>query len=143
MIEKEESLGKLISCIYRYSQIYIGKELEQYNIGSGQFSFLKRLYHADKIHQEDLAQFLKVDKATGARAIQKLAEEGYVIKERDPADRRAYRIFLTEKGERLEPIIKKISSEWTTILLSGFTEDEKKFVIQSLKKMVRNASSIK
>lgn len=142
-IEARESLGKLISCIYRYNQIYIGKELEQYSIGSGQFSFLMRLYHKDRIHQEDLAQFLKVDKATSARAIQKLAEKGYVIKERDSSDRRAYKIFLTKKGKNLEQIVKKISAEWGKILLSGFTKDEKKFLIESLKKMVHNASSIK
>lgn len=136
-----ESFGRLISCIYRYTQIFIGKELEHYNIGPGQFPFLIALQHREGATQEWLAHLLHVDKATSARAIKKLIKEGYVKREKDAKDKRKYRIFLTEKGKKMEPVLKEISAEWTAVLLSGFTEDEKDKITGLLKKMVENASA--
>lgn len=134
-----ESLGRLISCLYRYTQIYIGKELENHTIGSGQFSFLAALGRSEGMSQEELANLFHVDKATSARAIRKLLEEGYVTRERDPADKRKYRILLTEKGKNMHPILKRISAEWTETLLSGFAQDEKECIAPLLEKMVDNA----
>ncbi|WP_243466358.1 MFS transporter [Methanosarcina mazei] len=53
---------------------------------------------------ESLSDYLKIDKGTTARAIQKLVDEGYVFRQRDEKDRRSYRVFLTEKGKKLEPL---------------------------------------
>ncbi|KYK36618.1 MAG: MarR family transcriptional regulator [Theionarchaea archaeon] len=134
-----ESLGRLISCLYRYTQTYIGKELEHHGIGSGQFSFLAALCHSEGMSQEELANLFHVDKATSARAIKKLVKEGYVIRKRDPVDKRKYRILLTEKGSTMHPVLKKISTEWTETLLSGFTQNEKECIMPLLEKMVDNA----
>lgn len=135
-----KSLGRFISCIYRYTQMYIGKELENYHIGSGQFSFLMALYRKDGITQEDLAHLLHVDKATSARAVKNLEKEGYLTRKEDAKDKRKYRVFVTEKGRTIEPMMKSISSEWTARLLSGFTENEKELMTSFLEKMVENIS---
>ncbi|MBU7018523.1 MAG: MarR family transcriptional regulator [Theionarchaea archaeon] len=137
---EQKSLGRFISCIYRYTQMYIGKELEKYRIGSGQFSFLMTLYRRDGITQEDLANLLHVDKATSARAVKNLEKEGYIARKEDAEDKRKYRVFVTEKGREIESMMKSISSEWTARLLSGFTEDEKESVTIFLEKMVKNIS---
>ncbi|WP_440951757.1 MarR family winged helix-turn-helix transcriptional regulator [Methanococcoides sp. FTZ1] len=137
-----EFSGKFISYLYRYGQIYIEKKIEPYGIGSGQFSFLMRLYHEDGVNQESLSNYLKIDKATTTRAIKKLVDRGYVFRQVDERDRRSYMIFLTEKGKKLEPEMKKIASEWEDILLSGFDEDQRKEIISSLEIMFGNVSRI-
>jgi DNA-binding MarR family transcriptional regulator len=142
-METQESLGRLISCLYRYTHMYLSHELEQHNIGSGQFSFLMALCREDGVHQEDLAQSIKIDKATCTRAVKKLVKEGYITRKRDSEDKRAYRIFLTEKGKKMEPVLKYISETWKAILLTGFTEEEKELTIDFLKRIVQNASSHK
>ena len=92
-------IGKLISFLYRYSQMYLDKELAPYHIGSGQFYILMPLYKNDGMNQESLSQSISIDKAAITRAIQKLMKEGYVIRQRNEEDRRSYHIFLTEKGK--------------------------------------------
>ena len=142
-MENQESIGRLISYIHRYSQIHIAKELGAYNIGSGQFSFLMALYHNDGVSQESIAKALRVDKATTARAIKKLMEEGYVYKERNPLDKRVYKVFLTERAKKIKPKIIKILSEWTEFLLSDYTKEERELFTKLLIKIAKNASSIK
>ncbi len=142
-MENQESIGRLISCIHRFSQIHIAKELGTYNIGSGQIGFLMALYHNDGVNQESIAKALRVDKATTARAVNKLKENGYVYREKDSSDKRAYKVFLTKKAKKIKPKIIGILSEWTGFLLSDFTEKERKLFTKLLKKTVDNASSIK
>lgn len=138
----KEFIGKAISYLYRYGQIYIGKKIEPYGIGSGQFPFLMRLYREDGINQESLSDYLKIDKGTTARAIQKLVDEGYVFRQRDEKDRRSYRVFLTEKGKKLEPDMKKIASEWGDILFSGFDDRQRREITNSLEIMFENGLKI-
>ena len=80
----------------------------------------------------------KVNKATTARAIDKLVKEGYVIRKKDPTDKRAYKIYLTDKGKKIEPEIKKILQQLTITLSSDFSEDEKKSIFVLLEKMSQN-----
>jgi DNA-binding MarR family transcriptional regulator len=122
--DPREILGP-IAYIYRSHLAYMVKELEAYRVGSGQFEFLLLLYYKDGVSQETLAKELKVSKATSARAIQSLEEEGYVYRERDETDLRAYRVYLTDKGKEMRDIIFKKLTAFTDILFSGFTFEEK------------------
>lgn len=140
--ENKEFVGKEISYLYRYEQIFIGKKIEAYGIGSGQFPFLMRLYSEDGINQESLSDYLKIDKGTTARAIQKLVDEGYVSRQKDEKDRRSYRVFLTEKGKNLESDMRMVASEWEDILFFGFDADQRKEIKKSLELMFENVSQI-
>lgn len=142
-MNNKESIAHLSAQIYRHSQMYMLKKLQKYNLGIGQLHFLKKLYVNDGINQEQLAKSLNYSKATSTRAIQKLEEEGYITRKRDVNDKRAYNVFLTDKGKILEPEINKIISEWNAILLTGFENNEKKKYISFLKKTINNASSNK
>jgi DNA-binding MarR family transcriptional regulator len=96
------------------------------------------LYREDGVNQETIARRLLFNKATTARAIDKLEREGYVSRTQDEYDGRANLIFLTPKGRENEPAIKQLSHEWNLILLSGFTEIECLVVKGLMKKMVSN-----
>lgn len=141
MMKKQESIGKWVSIMYRYGQSYINKELKEYNLGSGQFTFLINLYKKDGISQEEIADNLNIDKGTTARAIGKLEEEGYVRREKDLKDKRTNKVFLTDKAREVEPKIYKILCEWNSIISNGLSEEEMQISISLLQKMCSNACS--
>ncbi len=114
-----------IAHIYRSHLEYMAKELEAYRVGSGQFEFLFVLYHRDGVSQETLAKILKVSKATSTRAIQSLEKEGYVYRQRDESDLRAYRVYLTEKGKEMRGVILEKSVSFVDNIFSDFTLEEK------------------
>ena len=123
-----------ISYIYRSHSAYMTKELEDYRLGSGQFEFLMYLNHKDGISQETIAKDLKVSKATSARAIQSLEKEGYVFRQKDENDQRAYKVYLTEKGKEMRDNIFKKLDSFAEILLSDFTYEEKEILWLLLQK---------
>lgn len=141
-MSNRQFIGKFVSFLYRYSQMYLDKELKPYHIGSGQFYLLMPLFQKDGVNQESLVQSINLDKANVTRAVQKLVKEGYVFQQRDNEDRRSYRIFLTEKGRAIEPGLKKIALEWENILLSSFDSDKKQTIVNSFEDMIKNVSRI-
>jgi len=137
--KNNSSIGRYISILYRYFQMYLDRELKPYNIGSGQFPILKVLHHHDGISQEKIRNYLRTDKGTIAKSIKRLVTEGYIIRKIDQADKRAYKIYLTEKAYKIKPDIQKILKKWTDILSDGFTEEERTAVLKLLSKMTQNA----
>ncbi len=142
-MQKQKSVGKSVSLIHRYTMIHINKRLESHNIGIGQLHFLLKLYHCDSINQEQLAHYLKIDKATSARAIKKLEKEGLVKRKTNPDDKRSYYIFLTKKGKELIPKIRKITKKWTELLLTDFSKEDRDKLFLYLDKITTNAERYK
>ncbi len=137
-MERLEPIGKVISYIYRYQRIFLDKELEPYGIGSGQFSFIMSLCLKDGVKQETFARMYKMDKATVARAIKKLEDTGYVYRKQDAEDKRAYNVFLTEKGKDIGAKMKERAIKWDDIVIAGFSEEEKRLSAAFLERMEQN-----
>lgn len=138
MFQNTEHMGKYISALYRSGSMYFNKNFEKYNIGSGQYPLLLSLCHGEGVTQEELSCKLFIDKGTTAKAIKKLEEEGYVKREIDDHDKRAYKVYLTDDGRKIINDIFEVLNSWNNILTSGFTEEEKKLALNLLQRMLEN-----
>ncbi|KGJ49568.1 MULTISPECIES: MarR family winged helix-turn-helix transcriptional regulator [Paraclostridium] len=128
-------IGRYISQIHRKGGSFISKELSGLGVGAGQFMFLLELYRGDGRSQEDLAETLNIDKGTTARAIKKLEEEGFLTREKDEIDKRAYKLYLTDKGKSVKGIIYEVLSKWEVYMTTNLTEEESKLVRTLLQKI--------
>jgi DNA-binding MarR family transcriptional regulator len=137
-MKKPETIGGILSYLSRAHQISLAKKLEPYHIGMGGFFVLMALYRNDGINQEMFARDLGYDKATIARAIRRLEEEGYVARERNPDDRRAYRIRLSGRGRSIEKTMRQVASEWDEMLVFGFVPHELSILRTFLHRMTEN-----
>lgn len=135
----EESIGRWISLLNRYSNVYMGEQLKEYNIGAGQYQFLNVLYDNEGVSQDDLACLLKMDKGTTARAISKLEENGYIERKTFSVNKRIKKIYLTEKAHCFQPKLKSILLNWSDVLTNELTCEEQKVALQLLTKMASNA----
>ncbi|GAA0084200.1 MarR family winged helix-turn-helix transcriptional regulator [Clostridium sp. CTA-7] len=133
---KCENIARYISQIQRKANIFFLKELSHLGIGYGQFLFLMELYEEDGVRQEDLSEKLNIDKGTTARAIKKLECESFIYRNEDKNDRRAYRVFLTEKGIELKDEIYKVAIKWENNLTKNLTLEEKNIMLNLLKKCI-------
>lgn len=137
---KNNSIPRWISLIHRYGRIYIGERLEHLGIGKGQMPFLNTLYKEDGLSQEELANYLKIDKGTTAKALKKLEELGYISRQPRDDDKRYYRVYLTEKGLQIKDEVRHVLTNWRNILSDGFTGEEKQMALTILEKMGDNAA---
>ena len=142
MDSNEHSIARWVSILYRYGQSYVSKKAEAYNIGSGQCIVLLALFKGDGINQKQLSEYLKIDKASIAKAVQRLVKEGYLSRETDDNDKRAYRVYLTKKAWDIETTLFEVISKWENVLSSGLSETEQDTFLRLLRKMAENASNL-
>ena len=107
-MRKKENIGRLLACLHRHGHMHLHRAFSSWELGSGSHHFLLLLAHRDGVTQAELTEILHCNKATTARAVRKLRENGYVRKLQDPNDHRAVRIYLTDQGKALVPKIKSI-----------------------------------
>jgi DNA-binding MarR family transcriptional regulator len=136
-----QSVGKGISVLYRYTQSYLKKNLEPFHVGAGQLPILLSLFQKEYVRQVDLATRLQLDKTSLARTISKLESNGYLQRNRDDQDNRAYNISLTHKARKFKDKLVPILKSWTRILMRDFTQAEQDQFIAFLRKAAQNAEN--
>ena len=124
-LPEEIPLGGLISIIYRTRLIILNQKLKPLNLTAGQVPILMFLKMNPNITQETLVKHIRIDRAMIARSVKKLEDAGFIRRIPDPDNRRAVRLFLTEKGGTVTPMLMEIEKEWEGIA-AGFMSAEEK-----------------
>lgn len=130
--------GKLISILYRKSQMFWAQTLKDYDIASSEYPILIMLNKRDGITQDEIASKLGVDKSAVTRVVKSLLEKGFIERKKDLEDLRCNRIYLTEKGHKSWEPIQKGREEWDAIMSKNLKKEETKEVIRILSQMVEN-----
>ncbi len=137
--EKRYHLLKYGSIFYRLTQAYFNERLKDTGIGAGQQYFLDRIARCPGIAVTKLAQTAVFDNGTSARAVKKLADEGYVTIVPDECDGRVKRLYATEKAEPVVALIREMKREWRARITEGFSEEDKEAASALLKRLCDNA----
>jgi len=139
MNQADSSVGKWISMLYRYRKSYANRMLDPYGIAGGQYLFLLTIYCNHGASQEKITDHLKIDKTTTAKAVKRLEKDGLVSRSVDEQDKRAYKVYLTEKAEALIPQIKQTMQAWEDLMLEEISEEEYTVLERVLQKMAEKA----
>ena len=95
MKQRQDSLGFLVSDVSRLMRRAFQKQIEGSSLTLAQARALIYVSRNEGIRQVDLADLLEVQPMTLARLIDQLAQAALVERRADPADRRAYQVYLT------------------------------------------------
>jgi len=86
-----------------------------------------------------MARYFHLDKGTIARTVKKMEDAGYVSKNVDPDNRRAFRLFLTEKGYQVAPEIIAIDREWEKLVTNSISDKEQQDMLFLLRKVAESS----
>jgi MarR family transcriptional regulator, transcriptional regulator for hemolysin len=114
-----ETLGFLISDVARLMRKRFDERARSIGATRAQWQALTKISRHEGINQGGLADILEVEPITLARMIDRLEESGLVERRRDPADRRAWRIHLTEKSRPLLAQLRVIADDLIENMLAG------------------------
>lgn len=134
-----ESIGKYISIISRQFQIYISRELKDYDVTGSEYIFIVNVPKHGFITQKEICDEFSLDPAFATRGVKSLEKKGFVIRTKNENDKRSHYISLTEKGRVVQPIIQEKLQNWTRILAGGDSHDEIKNAVNKLQIFTRNA----
>jgi DNA-binding MarR family transcriptional regulator len=104
-----------------------------------QASVLDHLDEIDPITLNGLARHMGVTAATMSLAIDRLERKGYVVRQRDSADRRRVQLRLTAAGVRVREANSVLDPPRVEALVARLTEEERTAAIRGLALLARAA----
>lgn len=113
-------------------------EFKEFDLTKGQYLYLIRICENPGIIQEKVAEMIKVDRTTAARAIKKLEIQGFIEKKDDDQNKKIKRLHPTKKGSELYPFLKREGDHSNEVALSGFSEEEVEVLFDLLQRVRKN-----
>jgi DNA-binding MarR family transcriptional regulator len=113
-------------------------EFKEFNLTKGQYLYLVRICENPGIIQEKLAEMIKVDRTTTARAIKRLEMQGLIEKRDDRQNKKIKKLFPTEKGQSVYPFIRRENDYSNAVALAGLSEEEVETLFYLLQKIRKN-----
>jgi DNA-binding MarR family transcriptional regulator len=113
----DESLGFLLNKTNTKLKNELFQRFKDYDITPEQWSVLNRLWEHQGATPKELADLIFKDKPNTNRILEKLQAKELIVRKAHPVDKRAFQVFLTERGrvlrEQLVAIVKKLHEEVT------------------------------
>lgn len=101
-VTAEQSIGYLVRYGYRAFARAISVELQPFEISSGQWSVLRVLWEVQGLSQVELAERMRVEKASLTGVLDAMEKRGLISRTRNTEDRRKVNIHLTSRGQALK-----------------------------------------
>lgn len=91
---------------------------------AGQPRLLSKLYYNENITQKELADISMIEPATLSRALDRLEEMGYIVRNGNPGCRRSFLVSLTKVGRTIAEKVWEEFDKLEDCMFFGFNEDE-------------------
>ncbi len=135
-----ENIGTLLAQVSRLLRRTFDERARGIGVTRPQWQVLSLLKLHAGSNQGALAELLEVEPITLGRMIDRLQEAELVERRADPADRRAWRIFLTGKGEGLLDQLRPFGRDTLALALEGVSEAEREQFLATLARVRSNLS---
>lgn len=136
-----DSVGFLISDVSRLMRRTFDQRARLVGVTRPQWRTLVTLSRNEGVNQGALAELLEVEPITLCRMIDRLEEAALVERRRDPADRRAWQIFLTTKAGPILAQLRALADDMYQAALHGLTPAQRDGLVDALETIRGNLST--
>lgn len=93
------SFGYLLNDVTLLFRKHFDRRAVKFGLTRAQWRATKMLYHREGLRQTELAESLEMEPIAVGRVIDRLQAAGFVERRPDPKDRRAWRLYTTDKAQ--------------------------------------------
>ncbi|SEI89755.1 DNA-binding transcriptional regulator, MarR family [Sphingomonas sp. OV641] len=136
-----DTFGFLLSDTARMLRKRFDERARQHGATRAQWKALLAISRNEGINQGNLADLLEVEPITLCRLIDRMQESGLVERRRDPNDRRAWQLFLTEKAGPVLEELHETADELMSQALLEISETQIDTMTELLNRIRHNLSA--
>lgn len=121
-----------LSDVARSMRTFIDQCAREHGMTRAQWGVLLRLEREEGMTQAEMAESLEIQPISLVRLIDRLCQHGLVERRPHPRDRRANRLYLTEKGQTMLALMAPLGKEITADLLASISDAGATDLLQKL-----------
>lgn len=130
-----EDILREIGSISRMLESIANIEFKEVQLSKGQYIYLVRIFENEGIIPERLAELIKVDRTTLSRAVKKLEENGFILKESDKENKKIKHLYTTIKGKQAVQLIIRENNYSNKVAIQQLSALERKNLAEMLAKI--------
>lgn len=138
---QDDPLGFLIGDCSRLLRKRFDASARALGVSRAQWQVLVALSRQEGTNQAGLAEYLEVETITLCRMVDRLQEAGLVERRADPADRRAWKLYLTEPAGPLLDQLRQIGGALVEEALNGISLPLRELLYDGLAALRNNLSA--
>jgi DNA-binding MarR family transcriptional regulator len=124
--------GFLLMDVSRLMRTVYDRRVKRLGLTRSQWWVLNHLFRTPGATQSELAAILEVERPTLGRLLDRLERKGWVRREDDARDRRAWRVYLTPAAEPAMRKLRRHAKQLRGDALSGLTAKEREKFVDAL-----------
>lgn len=128
-----------ISTIYRKINIWKNEKAAPYGLSAAQVPIVILVCKNDGMSQNDVVEQMALEKSVVAKSIGKLITSGYLTRQKNPEDKRAYDLFPTPKAMEIYPALVQQGQQCMNLLTTGLSVAQKEQLSKLLDKLLENS----
>lgn len=126
--------------VSRLAWEYAREKMDTDGLSSVQNKVCIAIYNNPGLSQDDVARALGMDKSSIAKLIAKLMEGKYVTRQTNPQDRREYKLYLDERGEKVTLELVSCLNDFQERFISSIRPDLLDELNDVLNRILENAA---
>lgn len=130
--DPDRNLTAVFTDVYLRLKRYFNQQTREFGLTSTQWHVLRCLYISDGMTQTEIADLLDMGKSPLGKKIDALEAAGWVTRQADTSDRRAKRVYLTDKVDQYRDRLIQATEECTAAVIKGIDEKDAEKLIDML-----------
>lgn len=129
--------------IRKQLQRYLNEEFKTKNLKSSEIFLMQILYCDGEKSQIEISRIFECDKSHVHRIVNKLIDKNLIEYSDDNKLSKNLKLKLTDEGKIFSTKIDSVIKQWHNKLLQGIEPDELKIARNVMKKLLKNANTLK
>jgi len=141
--DRKRSVALKLSVVARQLRVTFDQSAEACGLTRAQWHLIAVVARNPGATQRTIAEALEVREITAGRLVDRLCDEGYLQRDENPSDRRAYSVYLTPRAQPLLDALDelaKVHEEW---IFAGFAPEDLEKLDALLDGIARNLSDFR
>jgi DNA-binding MarR family transcriptional regulator len=136
------NFGFLLNDVARLMRTVYDRRVRSLGLTRSQWWVLNHLFRGDGVTQTELAETLEIEKPTLGRLLDRLEAKGWVRREDDATDRRAWRVYLTDEVGPAMRELRAVAAELRRDALAGLSAAERERFVDTLLAIKANLAKL-
>ena len=115
--------------------------MKENDLSMSQVGALFQIHHG-RSNVSDLGEGLGISIAAASQMLERLVQQGLIVRSEDPDDRRVKKLVLTDKGCRVMQESVRARQEWLAELVSSLAPAEKERIAAALQIMIERVNQL-
>jgi MarR family transcriptional regulator for hemolysin len=135
---RKRSVALKLTVIARQLRVTFDQSAEQSGLTRAQWTLIATVARNPGATQRTIAEALEVREITAGRLVDRLCDEGYLKRQENPTDRRAYCVYLTPAAQPLLDKLDELAKIHEAAIFAGFEPGDIEKLDEYLDVIARN-----